>query len=113
MTFLDTQKTLTGLSEQLCAALRRSEMVWYGMASDYQSKYAFSADYDSGFKQDYYDKAVACHEAIAYVESLDIPKSVVGVPAFVEALQGVVTQSAWPSEMDGVVKQLVKDLSQY
>ena len=90
MSLAGTKQTLRTLHGNVCAALRRGEMAWYGLASDYQSKYAFSADYDSAFKQRYYAQATTCHEIVEHLEALALPASQAEVAPFLQALRDAV-----------------------
>lgn len=50
MDFEEIYRALQGLHADICASLKKGEGLWYSMASDYQDKYAGTADYDKSFK---------------------------------------------------------------
>ena len=106
MSFDDTQETLHTLHSELCAALRRGEMLWYGQASDYQSKYAFSADYDSAFKRRYNEQAATCLEMAQWLESLPLPTAPEEVTAFVDDLKHAIARCPQPPGMQGQLESL-------
>jgi hypothetical protein len=81
-------------------------MLWYSMASDYQSKYAFSADYDPAFKHRYYDQATACREIIEQLETLVLPAVPEEVAPFVAALKDAIARCPQPPEMRGLLESL-------
>jgi hypothetical protein len=106
MSFENTRETLRALHTELCAALRRGEMLWYGMASDYQSKYAFSADYDTAFKHRYYDQATACREIVEQLEALALPAVPEEAASFVAALKDAMARCPQPPDMRGLLESL-------
>lgn len=106
MSFEDTRETLHTLHSELCAALRRGEMLWYGMASDYQSKYAFSAAYDSAFKHRYLEQATTCLEMAQWLEALPLPTDPEEVAAFIDALKGAIERCPRPPGMHGQLESL-------
>jgi hypothetical protein len=106
MSFQDTIKTLHTLHGELCAALRRGEMLWYGMASDYQSKYAFSADYDPAFKRRYLEQAAACLELAEWLEALPLPTAPREVAPFADALKDAVARCPRPPEIRAQLESL-------
>jgi hypothetical protein len=114
MSFKDTQETLRVLHSDLCAAMRRGEMLWHGMGSDYQSKYAFSADYDKAFKRQYYDRAIACREIAEQLEALALPAIPEEVAPFVAALKNGIAHCPQPPSMheqlDGLAGKIEKML---
>jgi hypothetical protein len=101
MSFQDTIQTLHDLHGELCAALRRGEMPWYGMADDYQGKYAFSADYDPAFKRRYLEQAAACLELAEWLEALPLPTAFEDVARFADALKDAVARCPRPPEIRG------------
>ncbi|MFL7793532.1 MAG: hypothetical protein AB8I69_15430 [Anaerolineae bacterium] len=112
MSFQDTQETLRILRSELCDAVRRGEMLWYGMASDYQSKYAFSADYDTAFKRQYYERATACREIVEQLEALALPAVPEDVAPFIVALKGGIARCPCPPNMPGQLESLAKKIEE-
>lgn len=110
MHFDEAQKTLHDLHADLCAALRRAEMAWYAMASDYQSKYAFSADYDSAFKRRYYDKATTCQHVVVQMEALALPKGPAEMAAFAATLKDAVEYCPWPASIREQANHLLEQI---
>jgi hypothetical protein len=106
MSFDSTLETLRTLHSKLCAALRRGEMLWYGQASDYQSKYAFSADYDSAFKRNYNERASTCLEMAQWLETLPLPTAPEEVAAFVDSLKQAIARCPQPPGMQGQLESL-------
>lgn len=106
MSFENTIKTLHTLYSELCAALRRGEMLWYGQASDYQSKYGFSADYDPAFKRRYNKQATRCLEMAQWLEAIPLPTAPEEVAAFVDTLKSTVERCPQPPGMHGQLENL-------
>jgi hypothetical protein len=110
MSFENTAKTLHALHSELCATMRRGEMLWYGMASDYQSKYAFSADYDTALKHGYYDRATACREIAEQLEALSPPTGTEDILLFVAALKDAAARCPQHPEMHTQLERLVGEM---
>jgi hypothetical protein len=108
MGFEDTIEPLLTLHRELCAAMRRGEMAWYGMASDYQTKYAFSADYDPAFKRRYLGQATTCLEIAERLEALPRPTIPTEVTPFVAALKDAVAHCPRPPEMREEIERLAR-----
>jgi hypothetical protein len=106
MNFEDTLKTLHTLHSELCAAMRRGEMAWYGMASDYQTKYAFSAGYDPAFKRRYLGQATTCLEIAEWLEALPRPTAPPEVAPFVAALKDAIARCPRPPKMHEEIERL-------
>jgi hypothetical protein len=104
---LDSLRTFHG---ELCALMRRGEMLWYGMASDYQSKYAFSADYDKAFKRGYHDQATACREVAEQLEALPLPSTAKEVAQFVASAKNAVKRCPQHPDMRELVERLVGEM---
>ena len=110
MSFKDTQEALRTLQGEVCAAIRRGEMLWYSMASDYQSKYAFSADYDKAFKRRYHDRATACRGIAEQLEALALPTVSEEIASFVAALRSGIDRCPWPPRMHSQLESLAGKL---
>ncbi len=107
---MDTQETCTALqalSTNVCALIRRGESLWYGMADDYQSKYAGSSDYDKSFKRNYYDKAQACRGIVRSLEEGSFPSMAEEIGPFVSAVKDSVKQCPRHFEIAGELDKLV------
>jgi hypothetical protein len=111
MSFEETIDTLRTLRGNLCAALRRGEMLWLGMASDYQSKYAFSADYDTSFKQGYYEQATTCREIAEKIETLTLPTRAREIPPFITSARSATEHCPLHPEIQGPVEQLIAEMA--
>lgn len=110
MNFQDTQEALRILQGKLCAAMRRGEILWYSLASDYQSKYAFSADYDKAFKRQYYERATACREIAEQLEALALPAVPEDVAPFVAALKSGIERCPRAPNMQGQLESLAGEI---
>ena len=110
MDFEKTKETLRDLLAQLCTAVRRAEWVWYGMASDYQSKYAFTADYDTAFKQGYNEKASYCRETAEWLEGLPLPSAAEGVAAFVAKVTDAARRCPQRGDMEEQLETLIEKM---
>jgi hypothetical protein len=108
MSFEDTIESLLTLHRELCAVMRRGEMTWYGMASDYQTKYAFSADYDPAFKRRYLEQAATCLEIAQRLEALPRPTIPTEVTPFVAALKDAVARCPRSPEMREEIERLAR-----
>jgi hypothetical protein len=108
--FEDMLELLLTLRRESCAAMRRGEMAWYGMASDYQSKYAFSADYDPAFKRRYLEQATTCLEIAEHLEALPRPTATTEVAPFVAALKDAIAHCPRPPTMHDEIERLAARL---
>jgi hypothetical protein len=104
---LDALRTLHG---DLYAAIKRGEMLWLGMASDYQSKYAFSADYDKSFKHGYYDRATACREIAEQVEALRLPSTAKEITQFVASAKSAAKHCPQHPDVQETVERLIAEM---
>jgi hypothetical protein len=102
--------TLQTLRSNLCAALRRGEMGWLGMASDYQSSYAFSADYDKSFKHGYYDRATECREIAEQVATLKLPTTTTEIIQFVASAKKAAERCPQHPEVQAVIERLIAQM---
>jgi hypothetical protein len=84
-------QTLHTLHQELCMLLRKGEWLWYGMADDYQSKYAFTQDYDKSFKRMYHEKGRACRQLAQDLEQVALPASLSEIAAFVDTVNSHLT----------------------
>jgi hypothetical protein len=80
------------------------------MASDYQSKYAFSSDYDKSFKHSYYDKGTACREIAEQIETLSLPTDSTEIDSFVQAIKKAVDQCPQHPDMKAPIASLVEKM---
>lgn len=112
MSFEDTIQTLRALHAELCALLRRGEIAWYEMASDYQSKYAFTADYDSAFKRRYNERAAACLEMAEALEALPPPATPDEVASFAAALRDAAARCPRPPSLRDQFERLAQRIEQ-
>ncbi len=92
MNFEEASRALQTLHSELCTSVRKEEGLWYGMASDYQDKYAFTSDYDKSFKRDYYEKATICREIAEHLEKLPLPSTPEEIASFVDAVKNDIRQ---------------------
>jgi hypothetical protein len=110
MSFEEMISTLRTLHGNLCAALRRGEVLWLSMASDYQSKYAFSADYDPSFKRGYYEQATACRETAERIEDLALPTHVGEIPPFIAEATSAAESCPLHPETQEPVERLIAEM---
>ena len=73
--------------DKLIEIIAAGEFYWYAQASDYQSKYSFSADYDKSFKNTYYEKAALCRETAEQMKQTAFPEDESSLIKFLEKLK--------------------------
>jgi hypothetical protein len=110
MSFEETIDTLRTLRGDLCTAIKRGEMLWLGMADDYQSKYAFSADYDKSFKHGYYERATTCCGIAEQVEALRLPATAKEVTQFVASAKSAAKRCPQHPDIQGTVERLIAEM---
>ena len=86
MDFITAEKELELIQSTAVRLLWREAGHWERLAADYQSKYAFSSDYDKSYKHDYYGRAGACREVAGEVESVPLPNNMKEVAGFAGTL---------------------------
>ena len=110
MSVQNTIDALRTLHSNLCATIRRGEMLWLGMASDYQSNYAFSADYDKSFKHGYYDRATSCRETAEQVNALNLPTTGAEIARFVTSAKSMAEGCPHHPDIQEAVDRLIAEM---
>ena len=112
MAFANALREIEKIRDELVLSLRKAAMDCYSQAGDYESKYAFSSDYDKSFKQRYYSKAASYERSAEELGKLNLPANEAEIPSFVDALKSIVTHHQIPypleKQMNSIFQKMEK-----
>ncbi len=112
MDFQEIRNELQTLLSDLSSVIAQGEWKWHQMASDYETKYGNTGDYDPSFKQDYSENAETCREIAQSLEELSVPAHLDEIGSFMSIVRKEAGYCPRHWELNGQVSGVLESMEQ-